>query len=312
MLLVARREVPRDVHLAHGLAERSLDERHPALPPFAQLLRARLQVNQLHIGQVTWLRQGVTPPPAPGLPTPEARPFTVPELPVAVRLEDLALERLIFDEAVFGMAAELTAGGSLVLEGGNLDANLDISRLDGPGGRLVAAVDYRREGKTIDLGITLTEPDDGIVANLLNIPERPPIAFSVTGAGPVADLTTEMTLDAGEIRALSGVATIAQAPEGFRIAADLQERTGLECRAVVPGHIQRGGSPSPYDRVLATRLGVRAAELIRDGKYGVTVGVSGQEIVDNPLDEVAGKTKFVPVDHQLVRSARNIGIVLGD
>ncbi|NLL54887.1 MAG: 6-phosphofructokinase [Clostridiales bacterium] len=99
---------------------------------------------------------------------------------------------------------------------------------------------------------------------------------------------------------------------GHRIAAELQERTGLECRAVVPGHIQRGGSPSPYDRVLATRLGVRAAELIRDGKYGVTVGVSGQEIVDNPLDEVAGKTKFVPVDHQLVRTARNIGIVLGD
>ena len=98
---------------------------------------------------------------------------------------------------------------------------------------------------------------------------------------------------------------------GHRIAADLQERTGLECRAVVPGHIQRGGSPSPYDRVLATRLGVRAAELIRDGKYGVTVGVSGQEIVDNPLDEVAGKTKFVPVDHQLVRCPQHRH-VLGD
>ncbi|MDO4547719.1 MAG: ATP-dependent 6-phosphofructokinase [Clostridia bacterium] len=97
-----------------------------------------------------------------------------------------------------------------------------------------------------------------------------------------------------------------------RIAEELEKRTGLEARAVVPGHIQRGGSPSSYDRVLATEFGVRAAELIRDGKYGVTVGLHGGDIVDNPLKQVAGKTKFVPVDHRLVKTARNIGIVFGD
>ncbi|MEF9894339.1 MAG: ATP-dependent 6-phosphofructokinase [Clostridia bacterium] len=97
-----------------------------------------------------------------------------------------------------------------------------------------------------------------------------------------------------------------------RIAEEIEARTGLESRAVIPGHIQRGGSPSPYDRVLATRFGVRAAQLIRDGKYGVTVGMRGGDVVDNPLSEVAGKTKFVPVDHQLVRAARDIGIVFGD
>ncbi len=97
-----------------------------------------------------------------------------------------------------------------------------------------------------------------------------------------------------------------------RIAEQIQQLTGLESRAVVPGHIQRGGSPSPFDRVLSTQFGVHAAQLIRDGKYGVTVAMKGGEVSDNPLKEVAGKTKFVPADHQLVATARRIGIVFGD
>ena len=97
-----------------------------------------------------------------------------------------------------------------------------------------------------------------------------------------------------------------------RIAEQIQQLTGLESRAVVPGHIQRGGSPSPFDRVLSTQFGVHAAQLIRDGKYGVTVAMKGGEVSDNPLKEVAGKTKFVPADHQMVATARRIGIVFGD
>jgi translocation and assembly module TamB len=112
--------------------------------------------------------------------------------------------------------------GSLVLEGGNLDANLDIRRLDGPGGALSAAANYRREGQTIDVDVTLTEPEDGILANLLNIEGRPPMALALKGSGPVADLRTEMTLDAGDVRALAGVATIRQAAGGFQVQADLR------------------------------------------------------------------------------------------
>ena len=97
-----------------------------------------------------------------------------------------------------------------------------------------------------------------------------------------------------------------------RLAEQVQKDTGIESRAVVPGHVQRGGSPSAYDRVLSTRLGVHAAQLIRDEKYGVTVALKGDKIVANPLSEVAGKTKFVPVDCQLIETAREIGIALGD
>jgi 6-phosphofructokinase len=96
-----------------------------------------------------------------------------------------------------------------------------------------------------------------------------------------------------------------------RIAEAVQAHTGLEARAVIPGHIQRGGSPSPCDRVLSTELGVQAARLIADGVYGVTVAVVRGEVSFNPLSEVGGKTKLVPEQHALVRTARDIGIELG-
>ena len=86
----------------------------------------------------------------------------------------------------------------------------------------------------------------------------------------------------------------------------------MEARSVVPGHIQRGGTPSAFDRVLSTEFGVHAAELIQDEVYGVTVALKGNDIIHNPLSEVAGVPKPVPVDHHMVVTARNIGICFGD
>ncbi len=96
-----------------------------------------------------------------------------------------------------------------------------------------------------------------------------------------------------------------------RIAAQLQELAGVEARAVIPGHIQRGGSPSAYDRVLSTQFGVHAAELIRDGIFGVSVALVGNTVTHNPLSEIAGVSKLVPPDHQMVQTAKNIGISFG-
>ena len=96
------------------------------------------------------------------------------------------------------------------------------------------------------------------------------------------------------------------------VAQLLRDKVGVEARNVVPGHIQRGGTPSAYDRVLSTEFGVHAAELIRDGIFGVTVALKGNTITHNPLSEVAGVAKPVPVDHHMVVTARNIGICFGD
>ena len=97
-----------------------------------------------------------------------------------------------------------------------------------------------------------------------------------------------------------------------RIAAQLQELVGVEARSVVPGHIQRGGSPSAYDRVLSTQFGVHAAQLIRDEHYGVTVALKGNKIIHNDLKDVAGVPKPVPMDDPVVVTARNMGINMGD
>lgn len=97
-----------------------------------------------------------------------------------------------------------------------------------------------------------------------------------------------------------------------RIAAQIQSKTGLETRVCVPGHMLRGGSPSAYDRILATQFGVHAAGLISQGKYGRTVAKIGGKITSNKLEDIAGKTKFVSPDDQLVKTAKELGISFGD
>ena len=97
-----------------------------------------------------------------------------------------------------------------------------------------------------------------------------------------------------------------------RIAAQIQQNTGLEARVCVPGHMLRGGNPSAYDRLLATQFGEYAAQLIRDEKYGYTVAKVDGKITANKLSDIAGKTKFVAPDSQEVTTARNIGISFGD
>ena len=109
------------------------------------------------------------------------------------------------------------------------------------------------------------------------------------------------------LRAEAGVITATN-----RIAAQIQQKTQLEARVCVPGHMLRGGSPSAYDRILATQFGVYAAQLIKEEHYGMTVAKVGGTITANPLAEIAGKTKFVTTDDQLVATARNLGISFGD
>ena len=97
-----------------------------------------------------------------------------------------------------------------------------------------------------------------------------------------------------------------------RMAKELSELVGVEARAVIPGHMQRGGSPSAYDRVLSTQFGVHAAELIRDEKYGYSVALVGNTVTHNKLSDIAGVPKLVPQDHQMVKLARQMGITFGD
>ena len=92
----------------------------------------------------------------------------------------------------------------------------------------------------------------------------------------------------------------------------ITERTGQEVRVTVPGHMQRGGDPCPFDRVLSTRLGAEAALLIKNKEYGNMVAVQNNDIVKMPLSDVAGKLKTVDPQCSIVREAKMIGISFGD
>ena len=98
----------------------------------------------------------------------------------------------------------------------------------------------------------------------------------------------------------------------YELAEKIQKKCDQEVRITVPGHTQRGGSPCPYDRVLSTRLGAAAAEMILRHEYGYMVAIKEGETCKVPLEEVAGKLKTVDPKSKIIKEARTIGISFGD
>ena len=108
-----------------------------------------------------------------------------------------------------------------------------------------------------------------------------------------------------------GIPTIGGKKAAQYIAEEIEYETGFETRETVLGYIQRGGSPTAYDRNLATRMGGHATELIAQGMFGRMVALKGNTIESVPLSEVAGKLKLVTEDHDLVVQGRRMGICFG-
>lgn len=99
---------------------------------------------------------------------------------------------------------------------------------------------------------------------------------------------------------------------GYRLAEELKEMSEQEIRVMVTGHIQRGGNPCAYDKVLATCMGAKAAELIAEQKYGYMVGMLDDHIMKVPISEVAGKKKLVDLNNDIIKHAKMLGICFGD
>jgi 6-phosphofructokinase 1 len=96
------------------------------------------------------------------------------------------------------------------------------------------------------------------------------------------------------------------------LSQELERRTNLESRVTILGHLQRGGTPSAADRLLATRLGAACAHTIEAGDFGVMIAARGEEARAVPLSKVVGKRRTVPPDHAWIQTARSIGVSLGD
>ena len=109
-----------------------------------------------------------------------------------------------------------------------------------------------------------------------------------------------------------GAFSLTQATNTLRLSRELETLTGLESRVTILGHLQRGGTPTAADRILATRLGTACSEAIHDKQYGKMVAVKGEGTDLVPLAEVVGKRKLVPLDHPWVRAALETGACLGN
>ncbi|MDA1306573.1 MAG: ATP-dependent 6-phosphofructokinase [Acidobacteria bacterium] len=99
---------------------------------------------------------------------------------------------------------------------------------------------------------------------------------------------------------------------GEKVSRQIEQLTGKESRHVVLGHLQRGGSPTAYDRMLATRFGTFAFELMQAGTFGVMTALHPPDVVAIPIEDIVGKTRTVPPESDIVRSAKHVGICFGD
>jgi ATP-dependent phosphofructokinase / diphosphate-dependent phosphofructokinase len=147
------------------------------------------------------------------------------------------------------------------------------------------------------------------VAERIHQREQLGARFSVVvvaeGATPVGGAATFMKADRPDApQRLGGIGAI--------VAEQLDRLTGKEARSVLLGHLQRGGAPTSFDRLLAIRYGSRAVELLLEGTFGHMVAFNPPDIVSVPLDTVVGRTRKVPTTSDIVRTARAMGISLGD
>jgi len=151
--------------------------------------------------------------------------------------------------------------------------------------------------------------DLGVVAARLRDRERWGASFSivVVAEGAFAKGDTLTLLEPERIDHVERLGGI-----GARVCQGLAKESSKETRSVVLGHLQRGGTPTSFDRVLATRFGAKAVELVLRGEFGSMVAFDPPHIIARRLEEVVGKTKKVPMDFDLLQAAKAMGITFGD
>ncbi|MCX7898378.1 MAG: 6-phosphofructokinase [Rhodocyclaceae bacterium] len=151
------------------------------------------------------------------------------------------------------------------------------------------------------------EIDNVAAAIRQRVAQGKPFSIVAVAEGAIAQQDPSSVDDAR-----ADAAELVYAGRTLKLAKALEKKTGLEARLTILGHLQRGGTPSAADRLLATRLGAAAADFVARGKYGVMVAARGDGVKAVPIEEVAGKVKTVPHDHPWIVAARRVGTSFGD
>lgn len=144
--------------------------------------------------------------------------------------------------------------------------------------------------------------------DIILLPELP---FNIHNIGDVIIERLKKGKPYSIVVVAEGIPTLNGKKAAQYIAEEIEYETGFETRETVLGYIQRGGSPTAFDRTLATRMGGHATELIAQGKFGRMVSLQGDDIVSVPLADVAGKLKLVTPDNDLIVQGRRMGVCFG-
>lgn len=183
------------------------------------LFRGRLEVESLAAERIDFKRRALADE---SLPSPEAGSFAIPDLPVTIDLEKLSIPVISFGPTVFGLETRASLDGSITLESGSLDLDLDIQRIDGSGGRFMIVADYRAEDRTLALNVDLQEPQGGIIATLLHLEDKPPVSLKIAGDAPLDDLVVSMDFNVAAQPILRGELTFDDSAAGLQTVATLQ------------------------------------------------------------------------------------------
>jgi translocation and assembly module TamB len=271
------------------------------------LIRGRFSVNALTAQSIEILR-APNPGDAPAdIPEPGATPFQVPELPVAVEIGELRVDRLELGKDLAGVAAELAVKGALQLADGALNTDLAITRLDRPGDGLKLDADFENKTSQITLDLTLDEASGGLLATSIGIPGAPTVQFSAKGSGPVSDFVADIRLSTDGAERLSGKVELlaltgadADAPKSIGFKADL----GGDVRALMiedyqsffgpQTHLTLDGQNDPDGRMSLRSLSLESAALDLGGTLSLAPGgVIEHAVLNAKIAPVAGQSTVV-------------------
>jgi translocation and assembly module TamB len=207
------------------------------------LLRGRFSVNALTAKEIIIARKPGTTTSETELPSAEATPFQVPELPVEIELAKIQVDRIELNKSLVGVAAVLDLTGALKLAEGSLNTRLAINRLDQEGDAIGMIASFDNQTRHLALNLSLAEAEGGLVSNLLHIPDSPSLQMSIKGEGPINAFTADVSLASNNVARLTGQVTLQAVdvqgadettPKAIRFSTDL----GGDLRALLTSDYQ--------------------------------------------------------------------------
>lgn len=265
------------------------------------LIRGRFSVNALTAAEILIDRAPAPTQSAEPLPSPEAQPFQVPELPVAIELGEIRVDKLGLGEPLIGLAAELNVLGNLKLADGALDTDLSIKRLDRPGDSIRLSADFQNETSQIGLDLQVVEDQGGLISTALQMPGQPALLITAKGAGPVTDFTADIGVSSEDAQRIAGQVRLQEVPTpgvedqnsiaftadlGGDVTPFLEEQFdaffGTETTLFVDGRSDPGGA------LEVTELSVNSDALRLKGELAMAAG--------GVLDKVALQGRITPPD----------------